>query len=213
MGRQRGRGLTEFQFLGLLLHWIKTLLLQDRALKILFGINNLISDKLEYSEVVNQLLILMLQIIVAFMLRQWKHWFFMMASLVLLEKNSKLDNVSLQQIFNCMLLLKYRYHGSFPRICSNSSQWDFCHYNYATQQYARWALDNDCELSSIIVFCRLSRSTQFPQALVQADDARTTAISSHCLLFLHDICSFSSLQVPTRRNYWNSQSQYTFYYK
>ena len=31
-----------------------------------------------------------------------------------MEKISKVDNVSLQQIFNGILLLKYRYLGSFP---------------------------------------------------------------------------------------------------
>ena len=34
--------------------------------------------------------------------------------LVLLEKTSKMDNVSLQQIINRIPLLKYRYRGSFP---------------------------------------------------------------------------------------------------
>ena len=32
-------------------------------------------------------------------------------------------------------------------LCSNSWQWHFCHYKHATQQYAGWALDNDCKLS------------------------------------------------------------------
>ena len=34
--------------------------------------------------------------------------------LVLLEKTSKMDNVSLQQTINRIPLLKYRYRGSFP---------------------------------------------------------------------------------------------------
>ena len=34
--------------------------------------------------------------------------------LVLLEKTSKMDNVSLQQIINRISLLKHRYRGSFP---------------------------------------------------------------------------------------------------
>ena len=37
-----------------------------------------------------------------------------LTSLVLLEKTSKMDNVSLQQINNHILLLKFRYLGSFP---------------------------------------------------------------------------------------------------
>ena len=37
-----------------------------------------------------------------------------LTSLVLLEKTSKVDNVSLQQLINRIPLLKYRYRGSFP---------------------------------------------------------------------------------------------------
>ena len=37
-----------------------------------------------------------------------------LTSLVLLEKISKMDNVSLQHIINRIPLLKYRYRGSFP---------------------------------------------------------------------------------------------------
>ena len=43
------------QFVGLLLQWKQTLHLLDLILKILSRINNLISDKLEYSEEVSQL--------------------------------------------------------------------------------------------------------------------------------------------------------------
>ena len=37
-----------------------------------------------------------------------------LTNLVLMEKTSKMDNVSLQQIINRILLLKYRYRGFFP---------------------------------------------------------------------------------------------------
>ena len=37
-----------------------------------------------------------------------------LTSLVLLEKTSKMDNVSVQQKINPIPLLKYRYRGSFP---------------------------------------------------------------------------------------------------
>ena len=37
-----------------------------------------------------------------------------LTNLVLLEKTSRMDNVSLQQIINRIPLLKYRYRGSFP---------------------------------------------------------------------------------------------------
>ena len=41
------------QFVGLLLQWIQTRHSLDRALKVFSGINNLISDKSEYSEEVS----------------------------------------------------------------------------------------------------------------------------------------------------------------
>ena len=52
---------------------------------------------------------------------------------------------------------------SVPRLFSlwlfsNSWQGHFCLYKYATQQHAGWALDNNCNLSSNIVFCTLSLS-------------------------------------------------------
>ena len=37
-----------------------------------------------------------------------------LTSLVLLEKTSEMDIVSVQQIFNRISTLKYRYRGSFP---------------------------------------------------------------------------------------------------
>ena len=47
---------------------------------------------------------------------------------------------------------------------------------YATQLYAEWALDNDCKLSSPILFCRLSLMIQFPEAAMLADDAKTSTV-------------------------------------
>ena len=77
--------------------------------------------------------------------------------LVLLEITSKLYIVSLQELINRIPLLMYWYRCSFSLwLCSNSWQWHFCHYKYATQQYAGWALENDRKILSNIVFCRLS---------------------------------------------------------
>ena len=58
------------EFIKLPLPGLQTLPLQDRTLKFLCGIGDVISDKVEHSEAVSQMLILMLQIIVAFMLPQ-----------------------------------------------------------------------------------------------------------------------------------------------
>ena len=76
---------------------------------------------------------------------------------------------------------------------------------YATQQYAGWAMDNDCKLSSQSVIWGLSRSIQFVQAAAQAVDARTFTIPSQRLQFLHDFCSFSFLQFPTIWKCWSSR--------
>ena len=84
---------------------------------------------------------------------------------------------------------------------------------YVTRQYPGWALDFDCKPSSQFAFCRLGRSAQFTQAAVQADDATTLTISFQRLQYLHDISSFSSLQVPTKIYYRSSQCHCTFIYK
>ena len=47
-----------------------------------------------------------------------------------------------------------------------------------------------------------SRATQFSQAAVPADGARTNTHPSLGLPFLKGIFGFSSPQVPTRRKYW-----------
>ena len=51
------------------------------------------------------------------------------------------------------------------RLCSNSWQWHFCYYQHATQQYAGWTLDHDCNFPTWIVFYRLSwmQKVQFSQ--------------------------------------------------
>ena len=83
---------------------------------------------------------------------------------------------------------------------SNSFRWNFCHYNYATQQYVGWAVSFDCKLWSQLLFCRISWSIQFLHAEVQADDTRATTIPTQRFRFLHDLCNFSTLQVPIWRN-------------
>ena len=83
------------------------------------------------------------------------------------------------------------------------SRWDCCHYEYATEQFASWALDIGRKLLSQLSFCRPSRrwKLQLPRAAVQADDAKTFTVPSQCLRFLHDFCRFSSLQGPTNLNH------------
>ena len=98
----------------------------------------------------------------------------------------------------CFILFKIR---------SNSSHWDFCFYRSAALKNAGWTRDIVCKVLVQFVFCRLSWrwKVQFPQVVSQTADAWTTKVPSQFLRFLHDICSFSSRHVPTRRNYWNSR--------
>ena len=99
-----------------------------------------------------------------------EHFRLQLTSLTLLEGNLKKQLSSAANIQSypstqisvlCFIPIK---------ICSNSSQWDFCHSKHATQRYAGWAKDNACKLLSPISFCRPSpkRKVQFPQAAVQA---------------------------------------------
>ena len=56
-------------------------------------------------------------------------------------------------------------------------------------------------VNSLQVFFEFSRTwkVQFAHGTLQADDGRTTTVPSQRLWFLHDICSFSSLQIPATR--------------
>ena len=131
---------------------------------------------------------------------------------LLLERLSKIDKVSLHQHIKRIPHHQHHQHSqvSVPWfislwLWSNYPQWSFCPYKYATKQYVGGALDNKYQFSSQMLVCRFSCPIQVCQGAVQADDARATTILSQRLWFLHDICSFSSFQFPTRRNYWSSQ--------
>ena len=102
----------------------------------------------------------------------------------IVEKLYKMENVYLQPKVNRIALLKFLYSGSFPPDYDPNllQSWCYCHYENLTQQNAGWKLDNDSKLPSKIVFCRFSRSwnVEFPQALLQAYNARTTIVPSQC---------------------------------
>ena len=59
-----------------------------------------------------------------------------LTSVVLLEKTSKMDNVSLHQIITRIPLLKCRYRGSFPPDYVPTLDNDTFAIKHATQQYA-----------------------------------------------------------------------------
>ena len=121
--------------------------------------------------------------------------------MVLLERIFKMDEVSLQQIFNRIPLLKYWYFKSCPSDYVLFRDLEtFANYENVTQHYADGALNKECKLSSQIVFCRPSRSISFLQEAVQADDARAITIPSQPLPFLHDICSFCLFKFREKEN-------------
>ena len=82
-----------------------------------------------------------------------------LTSLVLLEKTSNMDNVSLQQIINRIPLLKYRYRGSFPSDYVPTLENDtfaIINTQASNMQGEHWIMM--AKISSNIVFCRLSWS-------------------------------------------------------
>ena len=74
---------------------------------------------------------------------------------------------------------------------------------------------NDCKLSSNIVLCRRSWSSEAlsPQVQTWTDDVRTTTVQSQRLRFVHVTCSFSSRKLPRRKNYRSSWCSCTFFHK
>ena len=117
-----------------------------------------------------------------------------------------MDKIVLQQIINRIPLLKCRHRGSFPSDdvpTLHIVTFAIINTQPSSMQGERWIL-----FANRVNFCLLqtlfSQKILFPLAALRTDDARTTTVPSQCLRFLHDICSFSSLRIPSRRNYMNS---------
>ena len=124
-----------------------------------------------------------------------------MTNLLLLERMSKMNYVSLQQRFNRIPLLRYHYLGSVsPNYVPLLDNYKFVILNTQPSNI-------QCEHCKMIahsrhkyLFCRLSLSTQIFQAAKRADDTRAPTIPLHPLRFPQAKCSFSSFRIPTRRN-------------
>ena len=107
-----------------------------------------------------------------------------------------MDNFSLQQIFNRILLLKYRYLGSFPSEYVPTPDND----TFVTVNTQRSNMQSEHWIT-IAKFCHemnladsfRSKKVPFSQTALEVDDASTTAVSPQCLWF-------SSLQVLSGRN-------------
>ena len=120
---------------------------------------------------------------------------------MLLEKTSKLDKIPLKQIINCIPPLKYRYRGSFPSDYVPTPDNDTFAIKNAQPSNMQGEYEKWCKLLSNVVFCWLfwSWKVQSPQAAFRADDAGTTTVYLQSLRFLHDICTFSPVQSPTKK--------------
>ena len=118
-------------------------------------------------------------------------------------KKSKMDIVSLQQIFNRILLLKYRYRGSFPADyvpTPDNDTFAIINTQPSNMQGEHWIMVANSRQKMQFADSRGRKKYHLSQAAKWTDDARTTTVPFQRLRFPHDICSFSSLQIPTRRN-------------
>ena len=125
----------------------------------------------------------------------WLH----LTNLAFLERKCKLINVALQQLFDRINPLKYRYLGSFPSeyvpIYQNGK------FVNITRKPATCSVKiGSCSQMSVTdEFCRsfVRAKVQFPQAALYTDEASSTTVLSQRLRFLHYIYSFLSVQLPT----------------
>ena len=120
-----------------------------------------------------------------------------------------MDIFALQQIINRIPLLKFRYLGSFPSDFVPTLDNDiFAIINTqpSNMQGEYWIMI--AEFGHELYFAdSLGRiGVQFSQQpALQADDTNNPTVSPKCMRLLYNICSFSSLQIPTRRNYSSSR--------
>ena len=127
--------------------------------------------------------------------------------LVLLERKFKIDNVAIQQLLNRILLVKYRYLGSFLFNCVPTLPIE----TFATiktqttnmlgeywEMIANPRLKCFLQTHSEVNFTIYSSSST-------SSNASTTTVPFWRLWFQLDICSFQSLQVPARRSYRSSR--------
>ena len=130
-------------------------------------------------------------------------------------KTSKKEDVSLQQTINRIAPLEQWYRRSFPSKnfpTHDDDTFAIINTQPSKMQSEYWILiANFYQLFSFAVFSVLK--VQFPQSALRTGDSRTTTVPSQRLLFLLDRCSISSLQIPTRRNYWRSGCLCTFIHK
>ena len=122
------------------------------------------------------------------------------------RKKSKLDDVSLQQKINRIQLLTYWYSGSFlSDYVSTPDNDTFAIINTQPRKM---------QVEDWILIAKFRQEMYFADSLGRKlyrflkqhyKQLMPIAVATECLLFRYDSCSFSSLQVVSRRNHWISE--------
>ena len=126
---------------------------------------------------------------------------------MLLEKTSKKDNVSLQQFINCIPLLNYRYRGSFPSDyvpTLDNVTFAIINTQPSKMQGEHWIMiANSCQKLCFEDFHARKKYRFLKQQYAQM---MAEPLQSHPgVCGFYTICSFSSLQIPTRKSYRSSR--------
>ena len=130
-------------------------------------------------------------------------------SLVLWERIFEMDNNSLEQFVDRILLLKYWYMGSFPSdFAPNLPNDTFAIINTQPSNTPgeHWIMI--AKFHHGLFFGRFSWSIHqqlpFSKAELQPNGSNKTTRSSQCMRFLHNLCIISFFQVSTRGDNWCS---------
>ena len=109
-------------------------------------------------------------------------------------KTSNMDNVSLQQIVNCIPLLKYRYHGSFPSDyvpTLDNDTFAIINTQLRNMQGEHWIkIANSCQILCFADSLGRINYSFLKQQYEQMMPEQT--VPSQRLRFLHVICSSNS---------------------
>ena len=79
------------------------------------------------------------------------------------------------------------------------------HYQPSKKQCEHWIMITNFRHELYFADSLGCKGYSFQQPALQTDDASTPTVSPKCMRLLYKICSFSSLQVSTRRNYRSSR--------
>ena len=116
------------------------------------------------------------------------------------------DNFSLQQIINRILLLKCRYHGFFPSDYVPTLDNDI--FAIITTQPSKMQSEHWIMIANAfqkLCFADALGHKKYSFFMQQYEQMVPEPLQSHPAFAVSTRCSFSSLQIPTRRNYRSSR--------